>query len=92
MGLIRKLLLAGGLAIALTVAGIGGAASVRPALAHDPPAAVEDTPFASPQGTENGLPHFLDALEHSQNTNALVRNPTCSAHFGPDGIHPPGNP
>jgi hypothetical protein len=92
MGLIRRLALAMGLATAMTVVGIGSATFVTPAFAHDPPAAVGDTPFASPQGTENGLPHFLDALEHSQNANALLRNPTCGAHFGPDGIHPPGNP
>ncbi len=86
--------------IRLLAVGVAAAAAVllafsltaAPASAHETPDAAPDTPFASAAGQENGLPHYLDALEHSQAANSLLRNPTCGAHNGPDGIHPPGNP
>lgn len=89
MYLLRRLLVATVLAVGLTVAGLGGMTFISPASAHTTPDQAADTPFAGEAGLENGLPHYLDALSHSEGENALVRNPTCGAHNGPDGIHPP---
>jgi hypothetical protein len=60
------------------------------ASAHETPDAAEDTPLV--RATEGAVDNFLAAVGHSGAINALLRNPTCSAHFTGDGIHPPGNP
>jgi len=65
------------------------------AYGHDVPGpngGVGDTPFNS--GNPNAGTNFDTALTNSDGAaaNALFRNPTCGAHDGPGGIHPPGNP
>ena len=86
--------------IRLLAVGVAAAAAVllafsltaAPASAHTTPDAAGDTPNL---GVEQGTPAFsnyLEALAHSEAENSLLRNPTCGAHTGPDGIHPPGNP
>lgn len=62
------------------------------AAAHETNDQAADTPFGSPQGLANGLPHSAVANGRGAADNSLFRNPTCGAHYGPDGIHPPGNP
>lgn len=64
------------------------------ALAHETNDQAADTPLASEQALDNALDNLLDAIDNSDGNAAssLVRNPTCGAHFGPDGIHPVGNP
>ncbi len=74
-------------AMALPLFGSGGTA-----FAHETSDEAADTPFASQAGLDHGLSHYLDAGGHSEAFNSLFRNPTCGAHFGEDGIHPPGNP
>lgn len=61
------------------------------ASAHSTDDEAPDTPLGSEESREQALDNFSDALERSEAENSLVRNPTCGAHFGPDGIHPPGN-
>lgn len=77
--------------LAIVSAGVLGMAPV--AYGHEvsgPNGGVRDTPFNS--GNTNAGKNFDTALENGQAENALFRAPTCGAHDGPGGIHPPGNP
>ena len=75
---------------AVAVAAASLLALAPAAYGHTVDAAVGDTPFAS--GNPNAGKNFGTALENGNAENALFRNPTCGAHYGSDGIHPPGNP
>lgn len=65
------------------------------ASAHNPDEPADDTPNLARfngQEDEPALDNYEDALGHSEAGNSTIRNPTCGAHDGPNGIHPPGNP
>jgi len=55
-----------------------------PVSAHETRDNAPDTPQASGTGIAN--------MSDTGLANATLRNPTCGAHNGPDGIHPVGNP
>lgn len=59
---------------------------------NPPNGGIGDTPLNSLQARANAFDNYLAALSHSEGANSLFRNPTCGAHGGPSGIHPPGNP
>lgn len=64
-----------------------------PAFAHSTPDNAADTPLGGQSQSQAGaVGGFGDALANGEAENSLVRNPTCGAHNGPDGIHPAGNP
>lgn len=64
------------------------------ALAHETSDQAADTPLGSQQARDNALDNLIDAISNSDGdaANSLFRNPTCGAHFSPNGIHPQGNP
>lgn len=76
--------------LAMFLALVVSAAFAGPAAAHSTPDNAPDTPVAN--ANANGVEGFSAAVVHSQAANSLFRNPTCGAHFGPNGTHPPGNP
>lgn len=62
------------------------------ALAHTTPDQAADTPLGGQSQSQDGaVAGFGDALANGEAENSLLRNPTCGAHNGPDGVHPPGN-
>jgi hypothetical protein len=79
---------------------IGAAASsiiyasmIVPAFAHTTPDQAADTPLGGQSQSQDGaVDGFGGALSNGEAENSLLRNPTCGAHNGPDGIHPAGNP
>ncbi len=63
------------------------------ASAHTTDDAAADTPLGGQSRSQDGaLDGYGGAVEDAEAGNSLVRNPTCGAHNGADGIHPPGNP
>jgi len=63
------------------------------ALAHTTPDQTADTPLGGQSQSQDGaVAGFGGALASGEAESSLLRNPTCGAHNGPDGIHPAGNP
>lgn len=80
--------------LAASVIALSAAVLPSAALAHSVEDQAADTPLGSEQALDNALDNFVSAVGNSDGgaANALFRNPTCGAHFGPGGVHPPGNP
>lgn len=79
--------------VASVAAVLVGFSFASPASAHGPlPEDAADTPLGGQSRSHPALGNYESALSHSQGANSLFRNPTCGAHYGENGIHPPGNP
>lgn len=76
----------------LTIVTLSVVAMPTGVFAHTTPDQAADTPLGGQSQSQDGaVAGFGGALANGEAENSLLRNPTCGAHNGPDGIHPPGN-